>query len=84
KSVVVIAGMNKVAKTYEDAVVRARTYAAPMRAQSFPGIQTPCMVNGSCADCISKDSVCAYMVTTRVSRPAGKIKVILVGEDLGF
>ena len=84
KSVVVIAGMNKVAKTYEDAVVRARTYAAPMRAQSFPGIQTPCMVNGSCADCISPDCVCAYMVTTRVSRPAGKIKVILVGEDLGF
>mgnify|MGYP003301226466 CR=1 FL=1 len=84
KSVVVIAGMNKVAKTYEDAVTRARTYAAPMRAQSFPGIQTPCMVNGSCADCTSPDSVCAYMVTTRVSRPAGKVKVILVGEDLGF
>lgn len=30
------------------------------------------------------DKLCAYLVTTRVSRPAGKIKVILVGEDLGF
>ncbi len=84
KSVVVIAGMNKVVKTYADAVARARNYAAPTRAQSFPNSKTPCMINGTCADCTSPDSICAYLVTTRISRPAGKIKVILVGEDLGF
>lgn len=84
KSVIVIAGMNKVVKTHADAVARARNFAAPSRAQSFPGIQTPCMANGSCADCTAADSVCAYLVTTRMSRPAQKIKVILVGEELGF
>lgn len=84
KSVVVIAGMNKVAKTYEDAMSRARNYAAPMRSQSFPDSKIPCNVNGSCADCIAPDCSCAYVVTTRISRPPKKIKVILVGEDLGF
>ena len=84
RSVIVVAGMNKVVKNYEDAVARVRNFAAPSRAQSFPGIQTPCMINGACMDCISPDSICAYMVTTRISRPPKKIKVILVGEDLGI
>lgn len=84
KSVIVIAGMNKVVKTYEDALSRTRTYAAPMRTQSFPDSKTPCIVNGTCADCVSPDCSCAYLVTTRISRPPKKIKVILVGEDLGF
>lgn len=83
KSVIVIAGMNKVAKTLEDAWQRARTFAAPARAMSFHG-KTPCNVTGQCADCTGTDCCCAYLVTTRVSRPAGKIKVILVGEDLGL
>lgn len=83
KNVVIIAGMNKVAPTLEDAVVRARHYAAPVNAQRFPG-RTGCNVTGACENCITEDCVCSYIVTTRVCRPAGKIKVILVGEDLGF
>jgi len=84
KSVIVIAGMNKVVKSIEDAYIRARTIAAPANVQRFDGCKTPCYINGSCADCKSPDSICAYMVTTRVSRPANKIKVILVGENLGM
>jgi hypothetical protein len=76
--------MNKVVKTLEDAVERTRTIAAPINTQRFNGLKTPCAVTGSCGDCISPDCICAYLVTTRVSRPANKIKVVLVGEDLGF
>lgn len=83
KNVVLIAGMNKVVPTVEDAVVRARNYAAPVNAQRFPG-RTVCNVTGACGDCITEDCVCSYIVTTRICRPAGKIKVILVGESLGF
>ena len=84
KSVIVIAGMNKVAATYEDALARARKYAAPLRSQSFPDSKNPCLMTGDCVDCTALDCNCAYVVTTRISRPAKKIKVILVGEDLGF
>lgn len=84
KSVIIVAGMNKVVKTLDDAVQRARTIAAPANMQRFQGMKTPCYKTGSCADCLSPDCICAYMVTTRVSRPAKKIKVILVGDTLGL
>lgn len=83
KSVIVVAGMNKVVKTVADAESRARNIAAPMNAQRF-GISTPCSSTGACADCISPDCICANMVRTRISKPAGKIKVVLIGEDYGM
>lgn len=83
KSVIVVAGMNKVVKTVADAESRARNIAAPINAQRF-GISTPCSSTGACADCISPDCICANMVRTRISKPAGKIKVVLVGEDYGM
>jgi hypothetical protein len=39
---------------------------------------------GSCGDCTSTSSICTYVIETRLSKPAGRIKVILVGESLGF
>ena len=83
KSVIVACGMNKVVKTAEDAVSRARNTAAPVNAQRFD-IRTPCKTTGSCADCKSTDSICSYIVRTRLCKPAGRIKVVLVGEALGF
>lgn len=83
ESVLVIAGMNKVMGDLDSAIARARQVAAPANAQRFD-IKTPCAVTGSCGDCTSPDCICCQMVITRVCRPAGRIKVILVGQDLGF
>ncbi|MBQ7801642.1 MAG: lactate utilization protein [Oscillospiraceae bacterium] len=83
QNVLVVAGMNKVTDSLEDAVRRARTVAAPMNKQRFP-IQTPCEVTGTCADCKSEGCICNQMLITRHCRPAGRIKFILVGEDLGM
>ena len=82
-SVIVIAGMNKAVDTLEDAVTRARSVAAPMNMQRF-GLDTPCNVTGKCADCHSAASICNQLLITRNSKPAGRIKIILVGESLGF
>ena len=84
KQVIVVAGMNKVVKTLDDAISRARNYASPINAQRVPNIATRCRSTGACEDCKSADCICTYIVTTRISRPAGRIKVILVGETLGF
>ena len=81
--VIVVAGINKVAGDLDGAMRRAREVAAPINAQRFQ-LKTPCSVNGLCADCKGPDSICAQIVTTRLCKPAGRIKVILVGEDLGF
>lgn len=82
-SVIVIAGMNKVVATLPDAVQRARTVAAPMNKQRF-ALDTPCEITGACADCKSEGCICNQILITRNSKPAGRIKVILVGEELGF
>jgi L-lactate utilization protein LutB len=84
KQVIVAAGMNKVVKTLDDAVTRTRTVASPKNQQRFPDHKTPCTVNGSCGDCISPDCICAQMVITRFCNPPGRIKVILINEDLGL
>lgn len=82
RSVVVIAGMNKVTDSLENAVVRARTVAAPMNAQRFP-LKTPCTITGACGNC-KAEGICNQMLITRNCKPAGRIKVILVGEELGL
>ena len=83
KTVVVIAGMNKVMDSLEDAITRARTVAAPINMQRF-GKNTPCAVTGVCHDCKSEDCICNHIVITRHGRPTGRIQFVLVGEDLGF
>lgn len=83
KYIIVVAGMNKVCPTVEDAVKRARTVAAPMNQQRF-GLPNPCNVTGSCADCLCETSICNQILITRHCKPAGRIKFVLVGEELGF
>ena len=79
-----IAGINKIVKTQDDALARVRMLAAPINVQRFPQLKTPCMETGLCADCNAPDCICNYILTTRRCKPKGKIKVILVGESLGY
>ena len=84
KQVIVVVGMNKVAPTLEAAWQRARNIAAPTNVQRYNADKTPCYYTGSCEDCKTANTLCAFMHTTRFCKPAGRIKVILVGEALGF
>lgn len=81
--VIVIAGMNKVVDTLENAVRRARTVAAPMNKQRFSA-ETPCMITGVCADCKSPGCICNQILVTRNCNPPGRISFVLVGEELGL
>ena len=83
ESVIVVAGMNKVCDTLEQAVQRSRSVAAPANSQRFD-IATPCKATGSCHDCTGPDCICNQLLITRHCRPAGRIKFILVGEELGL
>ena len=84
KQVIVVAGMNKICQTVLDAATKARTISAPANTQRFPNLKTPCNETGACADCICQDSICNFIVRTRLCKPKGRIKVILIGKDLGF
>lgn len=83
KTVLVVAGMNKVMDTLDEAVRRARTVAAPMNQQRFQR-DTPCTVTGVCGDCKNEACICNQILITRHCRPVGRIKFIIVGEELGL
>lgn len=81
--VMLIVGMNKLVKDLDSAIKRVRTEACPPNAIRLH-MNTPCAVTGKCAECLSDECFCNQIVITRRSRHAGRIKVFLVGESLGF
>ena len=83
KKVIVIAGMNKVCDTLEEAVKRAREVAAPLTMMRFMK-DTPCAATGKCGDCKAEGCICNQIVITRHCRPVGRIQFVLVGEQLGL
>ena len=83
KSILMIVGMNKVCPDLATARARARNVAAPTNSQRFD-IKTPCKLDGLCHDCLSPDCICNMIIETRHSRLPGRIKIVLVGENLGM
>ena len=74
--------IHTVTDSLEAAVTRARTIAAPMNTQRF-ALKTPCSVTGVCGNC-KAEGICNQLLITRNCKPQGRIKVILVGEELGL
>ena len=81
--VIVVAGMNKVATDEAAGLARVRNVAAPANCIRL-GKTTPCTVTGRCGDCFGDASICSQIVVTRRSSELNRIKVILVGEELGY
>jgi len=82
ENVIIIAGMNKIVKDVEEGISRVRNVASPQNCIRLSK-DTPCAANGVCGNCL-KDTICDQIVVTRASRIPNRIKVILVGEELGF
>ena len=81
--VIMVVGMNKIVKTFDDAMSRAKNIASPINAQRFD-IKTPCKQTGYCADCKSPTRICCSTLITSFSLKPGRFKIILVNDDLGF
>lgn len=80
--VIIVAGMNKIVKNVEEGISRTRNMASPQNCIRL-GKNNPCAINGVCGNCLA-DTICDQIVITRASRVPQRIKVILVGEELGF
>lgn len=83
QEVIILAGMNKLVKDVAAGYDRARNMAAPPNTLRL-NRKTPCAATGRCGDCQSPESICCQTVITRRSSIPGRIKVILIGEELGF
>lgn len=84
KNVVLFIGVNKITSNLEAAMERIRTIAAPRNAMRHEGFRTPCHTTGVCVDCNSPDRICNVWTITEKSYPAGRIKIILIDQELGL
>ena len=83
KHVIVLIGRNKLSVDTHAAMVRIKNYAAPVNTMRLDK-KTPCASTAFCQDCKSPDRICNSWVITEKSFPKGRIKVVLINEDLGF
>lgn len=83
KNVLILVGRNKIVSDLEDAMYRIKNYAAPVNAMRLD-MKTPCVKSGRCADCKSTTRICNVWTILEKSFPKGRIKVVLINQDLGM
>lgn len=93
-SVVIVAGYNKIVPDIDAAVKRVKECAAPPNGVRL-GLDTYCSKEGHCCNmtctdgdfadgCKSSGRMCCSFLVTSHQRAKDRIKVILVGEKLGY
>lgn len=85
KKVFLIVGRNKVANTEEDALKRAKDFAASQNSIRFKA-DNPCAVGDMiCNDnCEIEKRMCAYTVIINKCHIKDRIHIIFIDEELGF
>ncbi|WMJ75935.1 MULTISPECIES: lactate utilization protein [unclassified Sedimentibacter] len=83
KQVIIVAGINKIVRTIEEAEKRTRNYSAPIDAKRL-GKNTPCTSLGYCVDCKSPERICNDFTIIRGQFVKDRIKVIIVDSKLGY
>ncbi|MBQ8403171.1 MAG: lactate utilization protein [Clostridia bacterium] len=93
KKVIFVAGVNKIVKDLDEAVVRVKTVAAPLNCKRL-GCNTYCAKEGKCVSlvqggnmpkgCNSDDRICVNFTVMARQRKKDRVKVILVEEELGY
>jgi L-lactate utilization protein LutC len=84
KNVIIVVGRNKIVPDVQAAMERIKSYVAPLNAIRHPSFKTPCQKTAACMDCKSPDRICNTWAITEKSYPKGRIKIILVNQDLGL
>ena len=90
KRVIVVAGVNKLVRDLDEAISRVKCMAAPANGVRLQ-THTPCSRMGRCsgadgrmtAGCASERRMCCQYVVTGYQRE-DRIRVVLVGEELGY
>ncbi len=93
QSVIFVVGCNKIVRTVNDAIQRVKTCAAPPNADRL-NCETPCTKTGECVSlkaggdmpsgCRCEGRICCNYVVSAWQRKKGRMKVVLVKEELGF
>ena len=83
KFVIFLVGRNKIVPDIGAAMDRIKDYAAPTNVMRLDK-KTPCAKTAFCEECKSPDRICNTWTITEKSFPKGRVKVILINQDLGL
>ena len=83
KEVIVIAGINKIFNTEEEAISHIKNWAAPANAIRL-NRKTPCAKTGHCMECHSEERICSSYVKLGWQKQVNRIKIIIVEDTLGY
>jgi L-lactate utilization protein LutB len=83
RHVVILVGRNKLVPDLEEAFFRIKNYVAPVNAMRLD-MKTPCVKTSFCEECKSPNRICNTWTITEKSYPKGRVKVVLINEELGF
>ncbi len=87
KNVIVVLGINKITPSLDEAIKRAREYATPLNCERL-NFNTPCFKDGICRKevCLFPDykRMCCQILIIEAEITPDRLKVILVGENLGY
>ena len=82
-NVIILVGRNKIVADLKEAIFRVKNYVAPANAMRLDK-KTPCVKTAYCEECKSPDRICNTWTITEKSFPKGRVKVVLINQDLGF
>ncbi len=87
ENVIVVSGINKITPNLDEAIKRAREYATPLNCKRL-NFNTPCFKDGICRKeiCLFPDykRMCCQILIIEAEITPDRLKVILVGENLGY
>jgi len=83
KWVIILVGRNKIAADLDEAMFRVKNYVAPINSMRLDK-KTPCVKTSYCEECKSPDRICNTWTITEKAFPKGRVKVVLINEDMGI
>jgi len=83
KWVIILIGRNKRVTSLDEAMYRVKNYVASANSMRLDK-KTPCTKTSYCEECKSPDRICNTWTITEKSWPKGRVKVVLINEDLGL
>lgn len=83
RKIVLIAGINKIAKDQEEGLWRSRNIAAIANNLRLSK-DNPCVAVGRCVDCSSPSRICNAVTLLWKKPSVSEVLVMLVNEDLGY
>ncbi|MCM8763406.1 MAG: lactate utilization protein [Candidatus Omnitrophica bacterium] len=87
KNVILVAGINKIAENLDEAIKRAREYATPLNCKRL-NWDSACLKDGICRKeiCFAPQykRMCCQILIIEAEVSLERLKVILVGEKLGY